>query len=146
MIDAPNAASVGATMAPMAAATHSPAPEKSPAARAAPAPMVRGSPMPRRRTGSARSARSWRALTLEASAKSTSASATSASDLMVDECRLKWTRVVGPCVTARPNTTKAMGADTFQRSKRADTSPQTTKDAETTARAPRLRPCVMRRR
>ncbi len=90
MIDAPSAASVGATMAPMAAATQRPAPEKSPAASAAPAPMVSGSPMPRRRTGSARSARSWRALTREASAKSTRASAISATDRMVDECRLKW--------------------------------------------------------
>ena len=45
MIVAPRAASVGATMAPMAAATHSPLLPKRRAAVAAPAAMVSGSPM-----------------------------------------------------------------------------------------------------
>ena len=106
MMDAPNAASVGATMAPMAAATQSPAPEKSPAARAAPAPMVRGNPIPRRRTGCARSARSCWTFTRDASAKRTRASVTSARERTADECRLRCTKAVGPWVTTRPRTTK----------------------------------------
>ena len=57
---------------------------------AAPAPMVSGRPMPRRRAGSAASARRARTLTREASAKSTRARVTSASERMVDECRLTW--------------------------------------------------------
>ena len=143
MIDAPKAASVGATMAPMAAATQSPLPPKSSAAVAAPAPIVRGSPMPRKRAGIAASARSARTFTREASAKSTRASVTSASERIVDECSVKWTSAVGPCVTITPSTTKAIGAETSQRSSRAETSPQMRTQAETTASAAKPDPWPM---
>ena len=139
MMEAPRAASVGATMAPIAAATHSPLPPKSSAAAPAPAPMVSGRPMPRRRAGSAASVRSARTFTREASAKSTRARVISASERMVEEWRLKWMRAVGPWVTTRPRRTNAIGAETSQRSNRAETRPQTRTQAETTASTVRLR-------
>ena len=42
---------------------------------------------------------------------------------------------VGPWVTTTPSTTNAMGAETSQRSRRAETRPQMITQAETTARA-----------
>ena len=89
MMDAPRAASVGATMAPIAAATQSPLLPKRSAAVSAPAPIVSGKPIPSRRAGRATSDRRARTLTREASAKRTRARVTSASERMVDECRLK---------------------------------------------------------
>ena len=110
MMVAPSAASVGATMAPMVAATHSEMPGMIPKAAAVPKPMVRGRPMASRRTGRPRSRRSSWMLTREASVNSTRASVTSASDLIVSEWGLKWMRASGPWVTTSPMTTKAMGA------------------------------------
>ena len=58
MIEAPKAASVGATMAPMAAATQRPLLPNSNAAVAAPAAIVNGSPIANKRAGITASARS----------------------------------------------------------------------------------------
>ena len=69
MTDAPRAASVGATIAPMSAATQSPLPPNRSAATAAPAAIVSGSPMHSSRRGWAAAVRSSRALTGEASGK-----------------------------------------------------------------------------
>ena len=138
MIVDPSAASVGATMAPRAAATQRPLEWNSPTASAAPAPIVSGSPIPSRRAGMAMSVAKVHALTREASEKSTRARVISANERMVDECSCTWTRTTGPWVTANPSRTKAMGAVTCQRSRRADTSPQTTKHAATTANAASL--------
>ena len=96
MMAAPRAASVGATMAPTLAATHSETPGMSPKAAAVPNPMVRGSPMASSRTGRPTSWRSSWTLTREASVKSTRARVTSASDRIVDEWGLKWMKASGP--------------------------------------------------
>ena len=123
---APRAASVGATMAPMSAATHQPMPEKSPKAAAAPAPIVSGRPIASSRVGSTASARSSRRLTLAASVNSTRASVSSAKYRSVVDLTLSSIRCSGWCVTATPSRTKAIGAVTFHRSRRAETRPQST--------------------
>ncbi len=87
----------------------------------------------------AASARSARRLTRDASAKSTIARAISAAVRIVDECRSRCTRAVGPCVTTRPRTTKPIGAEMSQRSSRRETRPHTTMQADVTASAARLR-------
>ena len=122
MMVAPRAASVGATMAPMAAATHSEMPGMRPKATAVPSPMASGSPTASSRTGRPRSWRSSCTLTRDASVNRTSARVTSASERMVEECGLKWMKARGPCVITRPMTTNAMGAVTYSRSSRAATS------------------------
>src|SRR5580700_6575293 len=143
MIDAPKAASVGATMAPMAAATQSPLLPNNKAAVAAPAAIVKGSPIPNNRAGIAASARTARRFTRDASAKSTMASVISASERIVDECSVKCTNAVGPCVTITPSTTKAMGAETSQRSSRPETIPHTMTQAEITVSAAKPDPWPM---
>ena len=85
MMVAPRAASVGATMAPMEAATQSEMPGMTPKATAVPKPMVSGRPMANSRTGRPMSRRSSWILTRDASVNSTRASVTSANDLMVSE-------------------------------------------------------------
>ena len=78
MMAEPRAASVGATMAPIRAATQIPVPRTTPRATTVPAPMVSGSPMPSRRNGRPMSARSSRRLTRAASQNRTRANASSA--------------------------------------------------------------------
>ena len=134
-IEAPRAASVGATMAPMAAATQRSPARKTPAAIAPPATMVRGRPIASNRAGSSAWARSVLALTRDASEKSTRARVISAKTRMSAECRWSWTRLNGPLAAPRPRRTKAIGAVTSQRSSRAETSAQRTTHPEITAMA-----------
>ncbi len=84
-IEAPRAASVGATMAPIAAATHRPPARKIPAAMAPPATMVSGRPMASSLPGSSAWARSVLALTRDASEKSTRARVISAKIRISEE-------------------------------------------------------------
>ena len=132
-MEAPKAASVGATMAPIAAATQQTPSRKSPAATAPPATMVSGKPIPSNRAGARHGARSVLALTREASEKSTSARVISAKIRMSEERRWRWTTLKGPLAAARPRRTKAIGAVTSQRSSRAETNPQRTTHREMTA-------------
>ena len=134
MMLAPRAASVGATMAPMAAATQMPLPPKSSAAT--PGPGADGE-------GEADAEKAGRERDVGAQPPGCSPgrhrrTGQGEGDLgqqsrMAEECRLTWMSAVGPCVTTRPRSTKAIGAEMSQRSSRAETRPQMRMQAETTA-------------
>lgn len=74
-----------------------------------------------------------RTFTREASEKRMTASVTSTNPRIVEDRSWMWTRVTGPWAVASPSTTKKMGALMFHRSRRAESSPQSTMLAAITA-------------
>ena len=140
MMAAPRAASVGATMEPVAAATQSGDARMIPKAAAVPNPMARGSPTPRRRVGNQTSWRSSWTFTREASVNRTRARVTSARDSDRRGVGAEVDEAVGPWVVTTPRMTKKIGALIESRSRRPDSRDHTTMQAAAMATASASRP------
>ncbi len=130
--DAPRAASVGASAAPITASTTHPVPRKSGSATANPAAIVKGSPMHKRRAAIRDGGRSNHlTLTLEASENRIKANASSTT---VRSSSLPMLRVTKGCVpdpSSKPARANTMGAVTLHRPSRPETSTQPIVQART---------------